>query len=184
MGVFLFSKHDPCFEIKVKIKNRIFWKNWKKSGIYLNMKLHEEVLRIRELLGEEKEQKIFRVPGLDFFHENRWEAWKILQKVLEQRGNPPYTIDGDLILKYTPIESLGNLTSVGGSLNLTNTPIESLGNLTSVRGNLYLQGTQIESLGNLQSVGDTLYLQATPLSKMYTEEQIREMVDVGGEIYL
>jgi hypothetical protein len=29
-----------------------------------------------------------------------------------------------------------------------------------------------------------LYLQVTPLSKMYTEEQIREMVDVGGEIYL
>jgi hypothetical protein len=67
-------------------------------------------------------------------------------------------------LRKTPIESLGNLTSVGGYLDLINTPIESL--------------------GNLQSVGDTLYLQVTPLSKMYTEEQIREMVDVGGEIYL
>jgi hypothetical protein len=49
---------------------------------------------------------------------------------------------------------------------------------------LDLINTPIESLGNLQSVGDTLYLQVTPLSKMYTEEQIREMVDVGGEIYL
>jgi len=29
-----------------------------------------------------------------------------------------------------------------------------------------------------------LDFQATPLSKMYTEEQIREMVNVDGEIYL
>jgi hypothetical protein len=29
-----------------------------------------------------------------------------------------------------------------------------------------------------------LYLRGTPLSKKYTEEQIREMVNVDGEIYL
>jgi hypothetical protein len=28
-----------------------------------------------------------------------------------------------------------------------------------------------------------LGLYGTPLSKMYTKEQIREMLDVGGEIY-
>jgi hypothetical protein len=27
-------------------------------------------------------------------------------------------------------------------------------------------------------------LENTPLSKMYSEEQIKEMVDVGGEIYM
>jgi hypothetical protein len=190
--------------MKVKIENRIFGKNWKISGIYLNMKLHEEVLRIRELLGEEKEQKIFRVPGLDFFHEDPREAWQILQKVLEQRGNPPYSIGGDLYLRglaikslgdltsvggsldlaYTSIKSLGNLTSVGGYLDLRDTPIESLGNLTSVGGWLVLRNTPIESLGNLTSVGDTLNLRDTPLSRKYTEEQIRQMVDVGGKIYM
>jgi hypothetical protein len=192
------------------------------SSIYLNMKLHEEVLRIRELLGEKKEQKIFRVPGLDFFHEDPWEAWQILQKILEQRGNPPYTIggdlrrtpikslgnlisvEGDLGLSNTPIESLGNLISVGGNLDLSNTPIESLGNLESVGGNLNLEYTPIKSLGNLTSVGgdlkltdtpikslgnlisvgDDLYLYDTPLSEEYTEEEIRQMVDVGGHIYL
>jgi hypothetical protein len=167
------------------------------------MKLHEEVLRIRELLGEEKEQKIFRVPGLDFFHENKWEAWKILQKVLEVRGNPPYTIGGDLELRGKAIKSLGNLISVAGHLDLLNTSIESLGNLTSVGGNLFLEDspikslgnlisvggdlglrkTQIESLGNLQSVGGNVFLRETPLSKMYTEKQIRKMVNVDGEIY-
>jgi hypothetical protein len=188
------------------------------------MKLHEEVLRIRELLGEEKEQKIFRVPGLDFFHENRWGAWKILQKVLEARGNPPYTIGGNLDLYETPIKSLGNLTSVGGELNLRYTPIKSLGNLESVGVFLDLEGTPIKSLGNLQSVGGSLYLEytpieslgnltsvgslldlgntpieslgnltsvggdlrlfGTPLSEKYTEEEIRQMVDVKGDIYL
>jgi hypothetical protein len=193
------------------------------------MKLHEEVLRIRELLGEEKEQKILRVPGLEFFHENKWEAWDILQKVLEARGNPPYTIggdlylsntsmeystveslgnltsvEGDLFLHDTPIKSLGNLTSVGGDLDLlgtqiesfgnlisvwgnlllSDTPIKSLGNLQSVGVNLYLEGTPIESLGNLESVGGDLWLYETPLSEKYTEEEIRQMVDVGGEIHL
>jgi hypothetical protein len=178
----------------------------------------------KRILGEEKEQKIFRVPGLDFFHENRWEAWKILQKVLEARGNPPYTIDGGLDLEYTPIESLGNLqsvggyldlrdtpikslenlhfvgydlyladtpikslgnlTSVGGSLNLEYTPIESLGNLQSVGGYLDLAFTPIESLKNLKSVGGDLRLFGTPLSRKYTEEEIRQMVDVKGDIYL
>jgi hypothetical protein len=48
---------------------------------------------------------------------------------------------------------------------------------------LDLSRTPIESLGNLTSVGDVLYLYDTPLSKKYTEEQIRQMVDVGGNIY-
>jgi hypothetical protein len=168
----------------VNIEKRIFGKNWKKSGIYLNMKLHEEVLRIRELLGEEKEQKIFRVPGLEFFHEDPWKAWQILQKVLEHRGNPPYTIGGNLDLEGTPIESLGNLISVEGYLDLSNTPIEYLENLESVGGGLALYGTPIKSLGNLQSVRLNLFLINTPLSKKYTEEEIRQMVDVGGDIYL
>jgi hypothetical protein len=67
-------------------------------------------------------------------------------------------------LQFAPIESLANLTSVGGDFNLTFTPIKSLGNLTSVGGDLDLRGT--------------------PLSKKYTEEQIREMVNVDGEIYI
>jgi hypothetical protein len=160
------------------------------------MKILVTESQYKKILGEEKEQKIFRVPGLDFFHENSWEAWKILQKVLESRGNPPYTIYGDLVLRDTPIESLGNLTSVGGnldlsftpieslgnlqsvggSINLYNTPIESLGNLTSVGGLLDLRDTPIESLGNLTSVGGYLYLKNTPLSKKYTKEQIRQML--------
>jgi hypothetical protein len=64
------------------------------------------------------------------------------------------------------------------------TPIESLGNLQSVGGDLALYETPIKSLGNLQSVGGNLYLNDTTLSINYTEEEIRQMVDVGGDIYL
>ena len=73
---------------------------------------------------------------------------------------------------------------MGGDFYLSDTPIESLGNLISVGGNLDLRYTPIESLGNLQSVGGYLYLENTPLSEKYTEEQIRQMVDVGGDIIM
>jgi hypothetical protein len=69
-------------------------------------------------------------------------------------------------------------------LYLGGTPIESLGNLTSVGGNLDLYWTQIESLGDLTSVGGYLDLMETQISKKYTEEEIRQMIDVKGEIYM
>jgi hypothetical protein len=157
-----------------------------------------------EILNEKKEQKVLQIPSLKFFHKDPWEAWQILQEFLEKRGNPPYSIGGDvnllhkdvkslgnlisvggyLYLKDTPIESLGNLTTVGGWMELVDTPIKSLGNLQSVGNFLDLRGTPIESLGNLRSVGDFLGLIYTPLSKKYTKGQIRQMVDVGGNIYM
>jgi len=172
------------------------------------------------ILMEEEEQEILHIPSLKVFGGN----WDLLQKFLELKGNPPYTISGNLDLyglpvkslgnlqsvggyldlRVTPIKSLGNLTSVGGWLELVNTPVKSLGNLTSVGGFLDLEGTQIESLGNLISVGGNLFfggtqieslgnlisvegslgLENTPLSKNYTEEQIRQMLDVGGDIFM
>jgi hypothetical protein len=69
-------------------------------------------------------------------------------------------------------------------LYLGGTPIKSLGDLRSVGGDLDLRYTLIESLGNLQSVGGILGLLGTPLSRMYSEKQILEMVDVGGGIFM
>ena len=166
------------------------------------MSLHST---IRRILNEETQKpKILEFPSLDFFNNDPFEAWKIIQKIIEKKGNPPYSIGGDLDLAFTPIESLGNLQTVGGYLDLQETPIsslgnlqsvgkflwlsrssiKSLGNLQSVGGDLLLGNTPIESLGNLQSVGGNLSLRKTPLSKMYTKEQIREMVNVGGKIYM
>jgi hypothetical protein len=57
-----------------------------------------------------------------------------------------------------------------------------LGNLEYVGGDLDMYGTKIEELGKLKQVGRTLDLRWTPMSKKYTEEQIRQMVYVGGDI--
>ena len=127
-----------------------------------------------------KNNEIFYIPSLDVFGD-----WETLQKFLERRGNPLYSIGGDLGLIGTDIESIGNLTSVGGRLNLYGCKnLTSLGNLTSVGGYLDLEGTNIESLGALTSVGRDLYLRITPISKKYSEEEIRQMVEVKGDIYL
>ena len=118
----------------------------------------------KRLIEAKEEGKIIKFPSLDFFDKDPDIAWEIIQKIVERKGNPPYSIEGDLDLSNTPIESLGNLQSVGGDLYLRNTPIESL--------------------GNLKSVGRDLFLKVTPISKMYTEKQIRKMVNVEGDIYL
>ena len=144
------------------------------------------------------EEEILTIPYAHF------EDWDMLQVFLKRRNNPPYRISGNLDLVDSKIESLGNLKSVGGSLvlynsqikslgnlesvggtlNLRDSSIKSLGNLKSVSGNLYLRSTPIKSLGNLKSVGGGLFLRETPISEKYTKEEIRLMVNVGGNVYL
>jgi len=93
----------------------------------------------RFLTEEDEEQKILKLPGLDYFG-----SWETMQKFLGKRGNPLFSIEGNLDLKRTPIQSLGNLVSVGGDLDL--------------------KGTQI--------------------SRMYSKNEIREMIDVDGRIFM
>ena len=133
---------------------------------------------------EEEEQEVIEIPNLKIFGKRNGIAWMRLQELLEKRGNPPYSIGGDLRLYGEPIKSLGNLVFVGGDVDLRGTEIESLGKLKTVEGHLDLEGTPIESLGNLKSVGWSLNLYDTPISKKYSEEEIRQMVNVGEKILL
>jgi hypothetical protein len=126
------------------------------------MSIHQIVKRV--LKEEFEKQEVIEIPSLKIFGKHNGVAWIRLQEFLEKRGNPPYSIGGYLNLRETQIKSLGNLQSVGGWLDLYETPIESLGNLTSV--------------------GGSLDLRYAPLSEKYTEEEIRQMVDVGGDILL
>ena len=164
------------------------------------MKIVISESQYKRLIESEEEQKVLQIPSLKFFNDD----WFLLQEFLEKKGNPPYSIGGNLnffgspieslgnlqsvggnlYLYETPIKSLGNLQYVGGNLDLVGTPIKSLGNLISVGGDLDLLGTPVESLGNLQFVGENLNLRRTPISKKYSEEEIRQMVNVEGEIYL
>lgn len=146
-----------------------------------------------------EEQEVLHFPTIDLFG-----GWEEMQKYLKRKGNPMYSVGGDLDLLGLPIESLGNLKSVGGSLFLNYTPIESLGNLEyvggdldllgasikslgnlkSVEGTLVLRATKINTLGNLKYVGGALNLQMTPISKKYSLDKIRQLVNVNGNIYL
>jgi hypothetical protein len=144
--------------------------------------------------------KLLKIPFSTFGYD-----WHSLQEYLKGKGNPPYilkgsidlmnykeittlgsliSVEGNIYLLDSSIKTLENLTSVEGSLNLMYSSIQSLGNLISVGGGLDLSETPIKSLGNLKSVGNSLYLKNTQISKIYTEKQIRDIVDVGGEIHL
>jgi hypothetical protein len=181
----------------------------------------ENIIR-RVLREEQEEEKLLKIPSLKFFNND----WSILQKFLESQGNPRYSIGGDLDLRDSDIETLGNLVRVEGVLNLSESDIKTLGNLVRVEGGLnlmrcfnlqslgnleyvgglfYLYGnenlqslgnlvrvksdldlgsTRIETLGNLEYVGGDLNLHDTPIRIKYTEEQIRNMIEVVGEIYM
>ena len=167
---------------------------------------------IKKILKEEsKDEYIFEIPNLSFIPnadletpKGKTEAWNELLRLLNGK---PFIFDGDLNLERTDIISLGNLKSVNGYLDLFGCDqltslgnlksvngyldlrlckkLTSLGNLQSVNGDLKLWGCEeLTSLGNLQSVGGDLNLSNTPLSQKYSEEEIRQLVDVKGKIYL
>ena len=130
---------------------------------------------------------------IEFIKENGITEWKFMEHwegSLDLRGTPIQnlgnleSVGGYLNLNGTPIKDLGNLESVGGNLDLDGTQIQNLGNLESVGGSLNLYGTPIENLGNLESVGGNLYLEGTPISKKYSEQEIRQMVQIGRDLYL
>ena len=133
----------------------------------------------------EEEQKVLRIPDFRIFGND----WDVLQRFLKSKGNPLYSLGGNLNLVGLNVESLGNLVSVQHDLYAYDTPLKSLGKLTSVGGLMDLSNTPIESLGNLSFVGGSLVLNGTALSKKYNSYplnlnslQIRQTVDVQGSI--
>jgi len=107
----------------------------------------------------EEEQKVLHIPDIRIFGDD----WDNLQRFLESKGNPPYSLGGNLNLVGLEVESLGNLVSVQHDLYAYDTPLKSLGSLTSVGGLMDISNTQIESLGNLSFVGGSLVLKGIPL---------------------
>ena len=92
-------------------------------------------------------------------------------------------VGGYLNLYNTKITSLPDNLKVGGNLYLSNTKITSLPDNLKVGGYLDLSNTKITSLPDNLKVGGGLYLSNTPLSKKYTQDQIKKMIeDKGGNI--
>ncbi len=153
---------------------------------------------IKKILREETEE-VLVIPSLSFFPDGieglknfiekknitRWSLDDNLY-LSQYEGDLTWleglvSISGYLDLEGKKIKSLDNLQSVGGYLDIRNTQIKSLDNLQSVGMFLLLGGTQIKSFGNLQSVGGNLWLNKF-LSEKYTNEEIRSMINVDGDI--
>ena len=135
----------------------------------------------KDILEQYQDEKILSIPDFKLFNYD----WKLLMSFLNKRGNPKWKIMGDLgLYGNQDVIDLNNLVSIEGDLFLYGTPITSLGVLESVGGSMDLYGTSMRTLGNLQSVGGYLDLREAPISKKYTDEEIRQMVNVGGDIYL
>lgn len=154
------------------------------------------------IVTEEKKDGIMKL-SYDIFGED----WDSLQAFINKRGNPPYTLKGDvnlfskniktlgsvveiygtLNLKSSSIQSLGDLTKVGGWVNLTKTPITSLDNLSYVGGDLVAGQSKLKHLGALSYVGRDLYLKNTPFSRTANydaKDKIRKRIFVKDTIYL
>jgi hypothetical protein len=63
---------------------------------------------------------------------------------------------------------------------LSNTPIKELPDNLEVGGILDLENTHIEELPDNLKVGVSLDLRNTPLSKKYTEQQIKDLIEKKG----
>ena len=140
-------------------------------------------MKNNSISGEELEELIRRTGSTSIPFDRVSGNLNLGETPIQSLGNLE-TVGGNVYLWENPIKDLGNLQSVGGDLYLWENPIKDLGNLQSVGGDLNLVGTKIQSLGNLESVGGYLNLEETPISKKYSEEEIRQMVQVNGDIYL
>jgi len=130
---------------------------------------------IRRLLREQQEEQILKIPGIKFFNND----WDLLQKFLESQGNPRYSIGGDLDLRRTDIETLGNLVRVEGNLDLFDCKnLKSLGNLEYVGGYLDLRLSDIKSLGNLEYVGGNLDSWRTDIKTLGNLEYVGGWLDL------
>ena len=152
---------------------------------------------IKKILREQKDE-IIQAPSFAFFDYN-WND------VLDWADDRLFRINGNINLSNTEITTLGGLVEVGGDLdlmycknlqslgklrsvgvwlNLYNCRnLQSLGELESVGGDLSLfYCKNLQSLGELRSVGYDLYLKYTAIAKKMTDEEIRNQVDVKGNI--
>ena len=91
-------------------------------------------------------------------------------------------VDDELSLSNTNIVSLPDGLKVGGTLYLENcTSLKTLPNDLYVGRSLFLTDcTSLTSLPNGLKVVWSLYLENTPLAKMYSEDEIRSMIESKG----
>jgi hypothetical protein len=79
---------------------------------------------------------------------------------------------------------LPKLKKVMGFLSLSVSNLTSLPELEYVGGGLNLRQTQISELPKLKYVGEAMSLMGTPFAKKTNREELRNKIQVGGNILL
>ena len=127
----------------------------------------------------------------EFIKEKRGYDYPVIYKLLNglPLSEDELTIDGDLDLTNTNITSLPDNLKVGGDLVLENSKITSFPDNLYVGEFLDIRNTKINTIPDNLYVGGYLYLNYTPLSKRYSKEEIREMIEdmggyLGGNIFM
>jgi len=93
-------------------------------------------------------------------------------------------VTGDVSLEDSGISELPKLKEVDGALFIQRTGINSLPELKYVGLHLNLYNTIIKDLPKLEIVQGVLTLRHTPLADKTTEEELRNKIQVGGNISL
>ena len=134
--------------------------------------------------------------------------WALLQHYIKKKGIDSYSLVGDLdlsdrkdivtlgpiielvgnlVLRYSSIENLGDLKIVGGKVNISGTPIRNLGGLSYIGDDLVATESKLISLGELNYVGKDMWLKKTPFSKKANwdvRDNLRKKMIVLGSIFL
>lgn len=95
-------------------------------------------------------------------HPKIFGGWSDLLNFLEWKGNPEFCLgDGNEVMQFgDDVKDLGTLVEIRGSALFVKCPITDLGNLRSVTGDVTML--------------------STPVNELYTKEEIRNKVQIGG----
>jgi hypothetical protein len=88
-------------------------------------------------------------------------------------------------LDASSMEDFNDVEVIDGNLTVNSDKIKSLQNIKTINGKLWVYGNNFEDFGNLKTVkGDVTLTKNTPLLDMYTEDEIKGMINIGGNLQI
>lgn len=126
----------------------------------------------------------------DFIKEKRGYDYPTVYKLLTGRPllENELIIHQDFDISYTDIKSLPDNLIFYGDLNIEGCEFKILPDDLQVSGALNIQFTLIDTIPNNLTVGSHIFMKGTPLSKKYSKEEIKQMIEemggyIGGSVY-
>ena len=157
------------------------------------MKLIITEKQLRLIIESEQEGKLMHIPTEILQDKESFDrVFNLYKDNKEKKNYIGIKVVGDIDLSGRYGMGFGSnmvgfceeLIEVDGELRVVDNYIVSFPKLKRVDGDMKLSMTEVYELPELIYVGGDLYLINSPLSKTTTEEELRNKINVGGEIYL